>query len=645
MNKEQLKSLISNIISQDNYKNILSSYRSGFIELEFDDNTNDSIANDASIGLPALQEAVSEAIGNTEMDVNLLGFDDRLKKISALGANDVGRLVKIRGFVNAITGVKPMFKVANFRCRKCKEVTPCDQTDPFKLIPPLRCYHGDGKHKCGGLKLDIDANMSEYIDSRQLTIQEEPEDISGQIPQTTQVLILKKSLLSSDKIKCGDYVNIIGVIKVKVHTSSNASRFGSFYIEANNVIVKRKDPDVSTLLPEDIIMLKELSKREDIYELLIKNIAPSLYGLEDEKEACLLALAGGNYRKLLDINRRGLIHVLFVGDPSVGKSQLLGAVSKVSPLGFVISGKGASSVGLTAAVTKDTEGDWILSAGVVVLADRGIACIDEIDKMSPEDRVAMHEAMEQQRISIHKATIHTELPARTTIIAAANPSMGRYDSNKSISDNIKNLPVTLLSRFDLIFIIKDVPSQDKDTALAKHILQNGETKEEILDRNVIKKYIIFAKSLNPVMTKEASEYIWKIYPEMRSRQSENDPIPITARQLEALVRLSEAHARIMLREIVTMDDIKVAERILMKSLKQTCSGDIDTIETGTPKKDTDKMTILINILRENGELPQIEFQGLASEKGIGKEEFYKLLMKLINTNQIIKPSINTYKSL
>ncbi len=610
----------------------------GFIEIEFDpmaegqisDNLTESVEEKLKIMIDAIKELTAESV-----DVNLIGFDSVFKKLSKIGSEDVGKLVKIRGLVNAVGFIKPMFEEATYKCRRCGNVVNLPQEDPFKLIAPMRCNakRAGSKNSCGCFKFDLDLEKSRYRDSQRLKIQELPEDVSGQIPVYKEMLVLKKSLMN--RAKCGDYVNVIGIIKVRPSVSAQTTRFGETYIEVINIIIKRKEIDASELSKEDLEKVKELAKQPNIYNTLVFNVAPSLHGMDLEKEACLLAMVGGVKKELGDINRRDCIHVLMVGDPSMGKSQLLKAVSGLAPSGYYSSGKGTSTAGLTAAVIKE-DNDWLVFAGVMVLADKGVACIDEIDKMRPEDREAMHEAMEQQTVSVNKANIHTTLMARTTVMSAANPILGRYDQYKTISDNIKNLPVTILSRFDIIFILIDSADEEKDRLLVKHVIgRNLETTK--IDRMLIKNYIIYAKSFVPVMTEEAEKEIEEFYMASRRRQRPEDPIPITARQLESLFRISEAHAKLMLKDKVDAEDAKRAVAILSESLRQTCKfqtseADINNIEN--PLTKDGKERLLLDILERHRILTEDKWKELAIEEKISEDEFKKMIMHLENFGKV-----------
>lgn len=622
--------------------------RRGYVEIECDPLVVKFINDRSNIveeEIETMEDGIKELTNNIPVDVNLLGFDFR--KLSKIGAADVGKIVKVRGLVTSTRDIKVLWDEAVFRCRECQETTNVIQLDPFKLTAPIRCEWAKktGKGKCGGIKFDMVQGLGKCRNTIKITIQETPEDTSGQIPTLKNILIYKESLLH--RVKCGDYVSIIGIIKLRVRTGEE-SRFGEIYIEANNLIVKRKDVEVSQLSQVEIDEIIALSKQPNIYQDLIFNIAPSLHGLELEKESILLALVGGSTKNQEDVNIRNCIHILLVGDPSTGKSQLLVAASNLAPLGIYSSGKMATSAGLTAAVIRD-EKEWVIAAGVMVLADKGVACIDEIDKMNPDDRVAMHEAMEQQTVSIDKANIHTKLTSRTTVISAANPILGRYDENKTIADNIKNLPATLLSRFDLIMVVKDLVDEEKDKLLVKHILTGEEEGRVKINRRIFKNYLIYAKQFNPpalVSSDEAYCLIDEFYRKARKRQSPNNPISISARQLQSLDRIAEAHARLNFRNKIEVEDAEVAIRMISESLRQTCkfqTSQANINNVNSPMGKTDKEVFMMDILKEfGGVLEESKWKEVCMSRGIPEDEFPKLLIKIIKTDPSIILSDNFY---
>lgn len=644
--KQDLKDGLSKLFENKDFGDVLR----GYVEIEIEDpQLLDELTENAfEYGMDALEEAIKETI-QTEVEINLSLPDKCLRQIGELSADDVGKLVKIRGLINMMGNIRPRCELAVFRCRRCeRNMPPVPQTNPFLLIPPFQCPLKPltGRRKvCGGRVFDLVPEASVMISTQEYMIQELPEDIRRQTPAFVKLLVLKKSLIK--KVQCGDKVEIVGVVRA-VHLQKR-DRYTDLFIEVNNIIRKKKDVEFTVLTPEDSEEIVALSQDPDLYGKMINTVAPSLHGLTLEKEASLLSIFSGVEKKRSDITRRGSIHVLLVGDPSTGKSQLLRAITNLAPSAMYSSGKGTTAAGLTAAVLrKGKSGDnWIISAGVMVLADKGIACIDEIDKMSNEDRVAIHEAMEQQTVTIDKANIHAMLPAKTTVISAANPSFGRYNIYKTISENIKNLPVTLLSRFDIIFILRDVPDKIKDEAMAKHIMEL-EKIEGIIDRDLMKKYIIYAKRLNPKLTRDVANFLKNKFLELRKRQKEEDPIPITARQFESLIRLSEAHARVFLRTEIDIKDAEAAIRILMESLKQTCfdaatgKQDIDMTESGRPKSQSDKMVKVFDIIKSlshlMGGMARLDnIVAEAKKEGMEEAEVFRVITKLLNAGDIFNP--------
>ena len=374
-----------------------------------------------------------------------------------------------------------------------------------------------------------------------------------------------------------------------------------------------------------------------------KSTAPSIKGYREVKEAIALQLFGGSAKELEDETRlRGDIHILIVGDPGIGKSQILKYVSKLAPRSIYTSGKGTTGAGLTAAAVRDELGGWSLEAGALVLGDQGNVCVDELDKMRSEDRSALHEALEQQTVSIAKAGIMATLNSRCSVLAAANPKFGRFDRFKVLGEQI-DLPAPIISRFDLIFIIEDKPSRKKDSELAQHILEIHRSKDinYVIEPELLRKYIAYArKHVNPALTEEANEVLKNFYVDMRNSSSnaeENAAVPITARQLEAIIRLSEASAKINLKEYVEKEDAEKAIRLQMSCLKDVGqdpeTGEIqaDIVGGGRPKSERDRMTLIINevkVLEEeyNGEAPvSALIRNMEENHGVSEDKVEALL--------------------
>jgi replicative DNA helicase Mcm len=461
-----------------------------------------------------------------------------------LGAAHIGKLVMIEGIVVRSTPVRPMVMRAAFKCRGCGNITYVEQTGPF-LKAPFACADPSCRRKG---PFDFVQEESSFIDSQDLRIQERPEDLPpGQLPRTLHVKLVGSEIV--DVARPGDHVSIVGIVRAAAPTMPKVGKLRTFvlHLDANSIEVLGKEPEATLPSPEEEKQILELAKDPWIHRKIINSIAPSIYGYEHVKEAIMYLLFGGVPKTLPDITIRGELNILLIGDPGTAKSQLLQYVARVAPRGLYTSGRGTTAAGLTAAVIREKGGGMSLEAGALVLADKGVACIDEIDKMRPEDRVAIHEAMEQHTVSVAKGGIVATLNARTAILAAANPALGRYEQRRTIAENI-SLPVTILSRFDLIFVLRDVPNKDIDSKMSEHILEihrKGLTPlEPPIPLELLKKYVSYAKGIKPVLTNEALQRLKDFYLAMRSvSESEGSPIAITARQLESLVRLAEARAR------------------------------------------------------------------------------------------------------
>jgi len=523
-------------------------------------------------------------------------------KIRDLRSNLLNNLIAVEGIVVRASPPKQKIVEAVFQHDCGNEVQVPVTGDAVER--PLQCPYC---HKSSG-SWKLNEGKSRFRDFQRLVIQEKPEEMpAGRMPRSIEADAYDNLV---DIARPGDRVVVIGILKLR---SSNGKRLRSLrdmYIEVNNIVVSQRILEEIEITKEDEEKIKELAEDPLIRRKIIASIAPAIHGLWDIKEAIALLLFGGIPKILPDGTKiRGDIHILIIGDPGTAKSQLLQYVARIAPRAIYTTGKGATAAGLTAAVIRDKQtGEYYLEAGALVLADGGIACIDEIDKMREEDRVAIHEAMEQQTISIAKAGIVARLNARTSVLAAGNPRYGRYLVNRSIAENV-NLPPTILSRFDLIFVMRDVPSAEKDLRLARHITYTHMREEDvkpIIDVETLRKYIAYTrKFVRPTLSEEARKMLEEFFVEMRKKSLEvpDSPVAITARQLEALIRLAEAHAKMALKSVITEEDAAEAIRLVKSMLESVGidveSGeiDIDVIMTGKPKSQREKMIIIEEIVR------------------------------------------------
>jgi len=353
---------------------------------------------------------------------------------------------------------------------------------------------------------------------------------------------------------------------------------------------------------------------------------------------------------------RGDIHILLIGDPGTGKSQLVKSMSTVAPKARFVSGKGATGAGLTATVVKDEIlRGWALEAGALVLANRGILCIDEIDKMSHEDRSAMHEAMEQQTISISKANVQAVLNCQTSILAAANPKLGRFDGFKSLPEQI-DMPITLLSRFDLIFPFRDMPDKENDKSLAEFILKSHQHVENYspeIPLDLLRKYVSYARqNIKPQLSDESIEEIQSFFVNLRNKELSSTggprPVPLTPRQLEALIRLSEASAKVRLSKEVTLFDAKKAISLMKLYLSQlgmdpeTNELDIDRVMSGTTTSQRSKIYEVMDLLKQleksfGKDIPIEEIMNEAKNKKIDELKVEEIIEKMVRNGELFKP--------
>lgn len=560
----------------------------------------------------------------------------------------IGKFVAVDGIVRKTDEIRPRIVNATFECRSCMRLHEIPQRTSL-ISEPALCQ------ECGGRSFRLLQEESEFMDTQTTKLQEPLENLSGG-EQPRQILIVLEDDLV-DELTPGDIVRITGHLRTV--RDEKTKRFRNF-IYGNYIEPLEQEFEELQINPEDEKEIKKLASDPDVYNKIISSTAPSIQGYREVKEAIALQLFGGSAKLLEDKTRiRGDIHILIVGDPGIGKSQMLKYVSKLAPRGIYTSGKGTSGVGLTAAAVRDELGGWSLEAGALVLGDRGNVCVDELDKMRPEDRSAIHEALEQQTISIAKAGIMATLNSRCSVLAAANPKFGRFDRFKPTAEQI-NLPSTILSRFDLIFVIEDKPDPERDKKLASHILRihkNTSIPFEI-DPELLRKYIAYArKEIHPKLTQEAMRVLQEFYVGMRGGvdDEEDAPVPITARQLEALVRLSEASARIRLSQEVTDYDAKRAISLQQKCLKQvgydpeTGKVDIDKVEGRTPKSDRDKFRLVTQTIKRlqdeyGGNAPkQMLMDELEEQFNIDEEKADEVIRILKRQGTIYEPKQGYYK--
>ena len=626
-------------------------------------------------GVRAMRELLP--VAGVEADglrLRVIGLPSTARRtIRGIRETDLNRFLALDGIVRRVSEVRPQIRDAVFECVACRTKFHEPQDEASLVFrEPLECPEsqgGCGKTQ-GRTRFRLVTEESTYVDAQRIEIQEHPEQLRhGAHPQGLTVLLTEDL---TGKVLPGNRIVLNGVLKSFQRAS--ASRGGvvrnttfDLMILGNSIESKVREYEEIEISPEEVQLIERFRGDPTVVDKIVLSLAPTIKGMEEEKEAIALQLFGGIEKRHADgVRVRGDIHCLIVGDPGTAKSQLLRYVADVAPRGIYTSGKGATAAGLTAAAVKDdfAGGRWVLEAGMLVLADGGMAVIDELDKMSAEDRSAMHEVLEQQTCSIAKAGITSTLNARCPVLAAANPKWGRFSSDRSIAEQL-DLPPTLLSRFDVIFSIKDLPDAERDRKLASRILASHRDVEKEsggpgrpgfelspFSPDLLKKYIAYArKNLKPSLSQEALDELENFYVRVRRQGEEpNSPVPITARQLEALVRMSEAAARARLSPVVETEDARRAVHIMeafLRRVSMTDEGklDIDLAQSGVSHSQRERLDIVMRIMRElqdehGGFFTMQQYREAADKAGIAVPKAEALLQSLRNQGEIIEARPN-----
>ena len=626
-----------------------------FMDLsEFSNKLADEILSHPEDTLRLIEIAIEESglVNNVRVRLTHLPKSQEIQ-VRNIRSKHLDELIVIEGIIRQASDVRPQVVNAKFECPSCGTIISVLQMEK-KFREPSRCSCG----RRGGFKL-ISKDM---VDTQRLVTEEGPESLTGGEQPKRINIFVKEDLVEpkmEEKTTPGSRIKIIGVLKevpVPLHSGGLSTRF-ELAVEANNIIPLEETFEELDISDEDETQILELSKDPKIFEKLATSITPSVWGYQEIKKSLVLQLFSGVKKVHADGQKsRGDMHILLIGDPGVAKSVTLDFMAKISPKGRYVVGKSASGAGLTATVVRDEYlRGWSLEAGAMVLANKGLVCIDELEKMDPNDRSSMHEAMEQQTITISKANVQATLRAETSVLAAANPKFGRFDPYQSIAQQI-DLPPTLINRFDVIFTLRDIPERDKDERIASHVLnehqQAGQTM--LIPRELFRKYVAYAKQrVRPVLSEEAVQELKKFYVDLRNRpvssESSMRPIPISARQLQALIRMSEASAKVRLSKVVAKEDAKIAIDIMKYYLMQvgydyeSKTFDIDKATTGITSSDRNKIFTVRDAITQLesklGKMVPVEEVEKELEGKLSKEEIDEAITKLNSQGEIFKPRI------
>jgi replicative DNA helicase Mcm len=579
--------------------------------------------------------------------------------IRDVGSDHLAELISVEGTIRAITEKLEKLTTAYFICKKCSTPQIILQRTQ-QLVKPIMCS------ECKSRDFELDLEQSSFIDYQKIQIQEPLESLKGSEQASNIDVYLSDDLVN--KCSAGDKIIVTGTLKLR--PPKGDVNIYSRYLVANHVEKIDQEYEELKISFEEEQEIKALSKKEDIYQMLSKSVAPNIFGHEVVKEAVTLQMFGGVKKEIAKQKFRGNIHVLLVGDPSTGKSKILEYANILAPKSIYVAGKTVSGAGLTVSAVKDEygEGGWTLKAGAIILASGGIAMIDEFDKIGADDRSSLHEAMAQSTVSVSKAGLYSKFRADTSVLAAANPKYNRFDLYKNPLEQI-DLPFSLLSRFDLYFVIPDLLDKQMDTDIAKHVLRTQSlaeklsgsdrsiSKEElssiekeilpVIDPNIFKKYVAYARqNMRPVLSQAASDIILKFYVELRDIGRKSKSFTATPRQLEGFIRLSEASAKIKLKKTIDADDANRAIRIFKTSLeqvamdKETGKIDIDILQTGQSQSERNFIKTVLKLIKDmsiENPISVKEFLEFTEKEGHKKEKVMDAISKLKKIGDVYEP--------
>jgi replicative DNA helicase Mcm len=628
---------------------------------------NPELASDLMDKPELIIEAADESLKGKMNDVDMAHNEPHVRffnqnintpLVQDVGSAFIGKLILLDSLIVKRSEISPKVKIGVYECTFCanKVHVRVDKDE----IPEI-CL------QCKRRSLKQVADESQFVNLQKIAVQDPLEKLKGNTPTWQLEVWIKDDLVNT--VIPGDRIDLTGILRIRPRKNARGKAADpslfTMFLETVSIVPKQKEFSDLQIDDEEERQIRELSKDPQIFQKIAKSIAPSIYGYDEIKQAVTLQLFGGTSgKRLIDGGMvRSDMHILLIGDPGSAKTRILQAVSRLVPKGIYVSGKSVTGGGLTAIAERDdfSEGGWVLKAGALVLGSGGAVCIDEFDKVGDDDRAALHEALESQTISVAKAGIIATFSARAAVLAAANPKYGRFDPHSYPADQF-DIPPTLLSRFDLIFPIKDIMDEELDRNIARHILTQHEVagaaiaevqtqvqvEQPPLDGELLRKYIAYARrSVNPMLSEEASERIMNYYVDLRKIGARQGATPITPRQIEGLVRMSEASAKSRLAPVVEVSDAERAielSEFMLKTLAVDKSGrtDIDTIMTGMPREKVDKINKMLGIIKaleekEGGMAKMQRIMEEATKEGIDSATASKYITELERSGDIYTP--------
>ncbi len=637
--------------------------------IKFDPELAESLIEQPDPIIEAATESLKGKMSNVNLDgndlhVRFFGQSVNTPLVQDVGSSYISKMVLLDGLIVKRSEINPKVQMGSYKC------TFCGATYKVRAgrdeLPDL-CL------SCKRRSLKQVAEESQFINLQRIAVQDPLERLKGSAPTWQLEVWIEDDLVNT--VIPGDRIELTGVLRIRPRRNQRGKLERDVYtmfLDTVSIVPKQKEFAELQINEEEERVIKELGKDPHIFEKIAKSIAPSIYGYNEIKQGAALQLFGGTSGKtLIDGGAiRSDMHILLIGDPGSAKTRVLQSISKLVPKGIYVSGKSVTGGGMTAVAERDdfSEGGWTLRAGAMVLGNGGIVCIDEFDKIGDDDKAALHEALESQTISVAKAGIIATFTAKTAVLAAANPKFGRFDPNAYPAEQF-NIPPTLLSRFDLIFPIKDVMDEELDRNIAKHILlqheaagaqmaeieEHEQVEKPPIDSELLRKYIAYArKNIAPRITTEASKRIQDYYLELRKIGSKQGATPITPRQIEGLVRMAEASAKARLSHVVEVSDAENAialNEFMLKTLAVDRGGrrDIDMLMTGAPREKVTRINTILGIVKrleaDEGSARMQRLMEEAEKAGIAAAEVNKYIVELEKSGDIFRPKPGFVKTI